>query len=343
MLSATEVKRAALEAGFHMVGLARAEPLDPAPLRSWLAAGMAGSMAWMHERVEKRLDPCAMLPGAKTVVSLACCYLTHAHQKVSPIALYAQGRDYHATMQDRLRKLRRLLREIAPGIGDYAATDTGALMEKVWAMKAGLGWLGKNGLLLTREHGSHVVLAAMILDAEVDAYDAPVRDLCGRCTACLDGCPTRAIVRPGVVDARLCLSYQTIENRELPPEETRAHTAGIAFGCDICQRVCPWTRRDHACDDARFLPREIASLSVDALALLTPERFRELTQGTAVARAKYDGLRRNALFAMGAERHPRTREVATQLVADPSPLVAEAARWALAQLPLETEKDESGA
>ncbi len=332
MLSSAQVKSAAREAGFHMVGLARAEPLDPAPLRAWLESGMAGSMAWMHERVEKRLDPCEVLPGAKTVVALACCYLTESHDKTSPVALYAQGRDYHATMQDRLRKLRRLLRAIAPGVNDYAAVDTGALMEKVWAMKAGLGWLGKNALLLTREHGSHVVLSAMVLDAEVDTYDAPIRDLCGTCTACLTGCPTKAIVRPGVVDARLCLSYQTIENRTLPSEETRAHTAGVAFGCDICQRVCPWTRKEHHCDDPRFLPREIATLPVDALALLSPERFKELTQGTAVARAKYDGLRRNALFSMGAERHPRTREIATQLSADPNELVAEAARWALAQL-----------
>ncbi|MFN7133607.1 MAG: tRNA epoxyqueuosine(34) reductase QueG [Myxococcales bacterium] len=332
MLSAAHLKSFAREAGFHLSGLARAEPLDPEPLRTWLDAGMAASMSWMHARFDERLDPRKLLPGARTVFALACCYLTREHRRDSPIALYAQGRDYHATMLDRLRRLRRAIESQYAGLETFAAVDTSAVMEKVWAAKAGLGWLGKNGLLLTREHGSHVVLATMLLADEVDAYDVPVREACGRCTACLDGCPTRAIVSPGVVDARRCLSFQTIENRELPPDELRGRAANVAFGCDVCQQVCPWTRRDHACDDARFLPREVASLGIDELALLTPERFAELTRGTAVAHARYDGLCRNERPVLGTEWHPCVREIASRLLEDPSPLVREAARWALLQL-----------
>jgi epoxyqueuosine reductase len=273
------------------------------------------------------------LPEGKTVLALGCSFLTAEHARPSPVALYARGRDYHATLRDRLRALRRGLKALAPELRSYSEVDTGPVMEKVWAERAGLGFIGKNGMLISPVFGSYVMLAVYLLDQEVDRYDAPHPRRCGRCVACLEGCPTAAIVRPGVVDARRCLAHQTIEDRDgRYADALRPHAAGRAFGCDACQTVCPWNRDVHAPGDARFLPREIASLGVEELALLGPERFVELTRGTAVARARYDGLRRNALVALGAARSPRTAEIASRLLEDPSPMVRDAARWALEQV-----------
>jgi len=325
MLHSETIVAHAREAGFPLAGLTRAEPLGGGPLARWLSSGMHASMGWIASRVEERLDPRRILPEAKSVLALGCC-ARHSEQPAdSAIALYAQGRDYHATLRDRLRALRRRLEPL--GVRGYAEVDTGPVLEKVWAMRAGLGWLGKSGMLVTQEHGTRALLAVMLLDAEVDAYDAPHPDRCGSCVACVEACPTRAIVVPGVVDARLCLSYQTIEDRGAYSQKLRPH-ARLAFGCDACQTVCPWNAPGHACDDARFVPRPVARLSLLELALLTPERFVELTRGTAVARAKYAGLRRNALVAMGARRDPRVVE-ARALVDDADATVSAAARWAV--------------
>ncbi|MGI5865694.1 MAG: tRNA epoxyqueuosine(34) reductase QueG [Myxococcales bacterium] len=332
MLNAEAVKQAARDSGFGLVGLAAAQPLEPHPLRAWLAAGMHGAMRWMEERVDERLDPRRLQPGCRTVVALGACFLTTAHLRTSPIALYAQGRDYHATMRDRLRRFRRRLLELAPGIRTYSAVDTGPVLERAWAARAGLGWLGRNGMLTTPEHGSNVVLAAMLLDREVNRYDAPIASGCDGCDRCVEACPTGALGAPGVVDARRCLAHQTIEQATEPfAPGLRAHAGGTAFGCDLCQRACPWNQRDHVCHDERFLPREIASLSLEDLATLEPRRHLLLTQGTAVARARFDGLRRNALIALGASRARSAGAIARSLLADASPLVRDAARWALEQ------------
>ena len=331
MLASQDIVRLARAAGFHLAGLARASLLDGAALQRWLGLGMAGAMGWMGERRDERLDPRKLFPEARTVVALGCCVRTRAHDPCSAIAQYAQGRDYHATMRDRLRSLRASLRELAPGISDYAEVDTGPVLERAWAERAGLGWVGKNGMLISPEHGSQVVLAVMLLSEEADRYHEPAPGRCGTCEACLTGCPTRAIVAPGVVDSRLCLSYQTIEDHAEFAPALRPH-ARLAFGCDACQSVCPWNAPDHACDDARFLPRAIAGQSLLQLATLTRERFDELTRGTAVARSRFEGLRRNALTALGAAHDPRIFE-ASALAADPDPHVRAAARWALEQVP----------
>ncbi|HEY3449092.1 MAG TPA: tRNA epoxyqueuosine(34) reductase QueG [Myxococcales bacterium] len=328
MLRADDVLQASREAGFHLAGLARAEALDGAPLDRWLQRGMAASMSpWMAERRAQRLDPRVLLPGAKTVLALGCCVRHRGQIPSSPIARYAQGRDYHATMRDRLRALRRGLAKLSPPPKDYAEADTGPVLEKIWAQRAGLGWLGKNGLLIAPGHGSHVVLAVMVLDAEVDRYAEPAPEHCGRCTACLAGCPTKAIVEPGVVDSRLCLSYQTIEDHGPYAENLREH-GRWAFGCDACQDACPWNKADHACDDPRFEPRPVASLSMVDLALLDRTRFVELTRGTAVARARFEGLRRNAAVVLGARRDAECPRL-SPLLSDPDESVREAARWAL--------------
>jgi len=211
---AGEVGALALEAGFDLCGFARPEPIPAPVLLEWLAAGMGADMDWLAERAADRLDPRRLLPDARTVVALACNYWTDASgTEASPVARYARGRDYHATMRDRLRAFRRLLRERWPGLRTYGSVDHGPFMEKVWAARAGLGNIARNGCLVTPRFGSWVVLAVLLVELEVDAYaDGPVADRCGSCRLCVDACPTGALDGTGRVDSRACLSYQTIEN-----------------------------------------------------------------------------------------------------------------------------------
>lgn len=330
-LPADAVARLARDAGFDLVGFARAEPIPPRVLQDWLEAGHHADMDWLAARVDERLDVTRLLPGAKTVVALACNYWRT--DDASPIARYARGRDYHLTLRDRLRALRRAVRATFPGVADYGSVDTNPVMEKVWAARAGLGFVGKNACFITPQHGSWVLLATMILDRAVDRYaDGPTPDVCGRCQLCLTACPTGALVDERLVDARLCLSYQTIENEAAVPEAVRPAYQQIAFGCDVCQDVCPLNMTPVLAGD-RFAPRAVASLSVRDLAELTPERYAALTPGTPLARAGYDGLRRNAAYALGAVKDAGARPVLERLAADPSAVVAEAARWALERLP----------
>lgn len=330
-LSSARVLALAEAAGFHLRGLARATPLPPDDLRSWLAAGLDADMDWMGARLAERLDPARVLPGAQTVISVACAYYTG--DEPSPIARYARGRDYHATLRDRLRHLRRLLRSVSPDVETYACVDSGPVMEKVWAVKAGLGYVGRNGCLITPSRGSWVVLGAMLLDRAVDVYaDAPRVDRCGKCRLCVDACPTDALLGDGRVDAHRCLSYQTIENEGPVPPGLRSALAMTVFGCDICQEVCPWNAPLPLTADARFAPRPVARLTARELAALTPADYATLIPGTPLARVQYDGLRRNAAYALGASRDGAAREVLALLARDDSERVREAAQWALAQL-----------
>jgi epoxyqueuosine reductase len=334
-LPAARVRALASAAGFDLVGFARAEPLPPRLLRDWLEAGMAADMDWMAERAEDRLDPGRLLPGAQTVVALACNYHVEVPEaEASPLARYARGRDYHATLRDRLRGFRRRLREAFPGVADFGSVDHGPLMEKVWAARAGLGYVARNGCLVTPQFGSWVLLAAMVLDRAVDAYAAgPTDDGCSRCRLCVDACPTGALDGEGRVDARTCLSYQTIENNPgVVPLGLRTAMEGTVFGCDVCQTVCPLNSAAVPTDDVRFLPRPVAALDAQALAGLTPESYARLVPGTALARAGFDGLRRNAAYALGAARDATSRPLLEGLCRDASPEVSEAARWALGQL-----------
>ncbi|MFZ5443006.1 MAG: tRNA epoxyqueuosine(34) reductase QueG [Myxococcota bacterium] len=330
MLTAARLTQLAKAAGFELVGFSRAAPIPREVLADWLAAGHHADLDWMAERLEERLDVTKLFPGAKTVVSLVCNYW-HTDD-ASPIARYARGRDYHATMRDRLRTLRRTLRAEFPGVADYGAVDANPVMEKVWAVRAGLGTVTKNGCFTTHEFGSWVVLATMILDAEVDAYASPLdEDPCGRCRICLDACPTSAIVDARVVDARACLSYQTIENDGAVPEALRPALTGFIFGCDICQDVCPLNVTPVKAGP-RFEPRLVARQSVRALAAMTKAEFDAWVPGSALARAGFDGLRRNAAYALGAMRDVGARELLETLTRDASERVREAAAWALTQL-----------
>ena len=241
------------------------------------------------------------------------------------MARYARGRDYHYAHRDRLKALRKRLLALDPGVETYACVDTGVAMEKPWAERAGLGWIGKNGCLITRSHGSYLTLSVMFLDRPVDAYDAPHPDGCGDCALCLDACPTDAFPAPGVVDARRCLSYQTIENPGLVPLSLRPRLRGHVFGCDVCQDVCPYNRRDLPPGDPRQAPRPLGQMAPERIAALTEAEYEQLAPGMALARA---GLRRPP-----AQRHPgdgprpgdRSRALLERLASDPSPVVSDAA------------------
>jgi epoxyqueuosine reductase len=330
MLKAQAVKDAAGAVGFALAGLARAEALDPGPLQAWLAAGHAADMDWMARRTDERLDPRRVLPGAKTVIALAIGYHRAGEPQSprSPVARYARGRDYHYAHRDRMKALRKRLLALAPGVETYACVDTGVAMEKVWAARAGLGWVGKNGCLINPRLGSWLTLSVMFLDRAVDRYDSPHEDRCGDCTRCLGACPTKAFPAPGVVDARRCLSYQTIENRGEVPEPLRRAFRGRVFGCDVCQEVCPFNRGELPEGDTRFDPRPLAGLSPAALAALSPDQFQAQAAGMALARSQYDGLRRNALYAIGASRDRKALPIVKDLTEDPSPVVRDAAVWA---------------
>jgi epoxyqueuosine reductase len=330
-LRADAVKDAARGAGFALAGLAPAEALDPAPLRRWLDAGHAAGMTWMGERLDERLDPRNVLPGALTVVALAIPYARPPEER-SAVARYARGRDYHYAHRDRMKTLRKRLLRLDPALETYACVDTGVAMEKVWAERAGVGFIGKNGCLITERHGSWVTLSVMFLDRAVDRYDQPAAQRCGGCTRCLTACPTDAFPSPGVVDARRCLSYQSIENHGLIPLGLRPRLRGHLFGCDVCQEVCPLNRGDLPPGDPRFAPRPLGLMPPEQVAALDEARFLELSAGMALARAQYDGLRRNAVLALGRADAGRHRPLLERLAADPSPLVSEAAAWVLAQL-----------
>jgi epoxyqueuosine reductase len=331
VLSADDVRAAARACGFPLVGIAPAQALDPAPLQRWLSAGYAADMVWMERNVADRLDPTRVLPGARSVLALAIPY-HRAGSERSPVARYARGRDYHYAHRDRMKALRKRLLKLDPALETYACVDTGLAMEKAWAERAGLGWIGKNGCLINVELDSWITLSVMFLDREVDRYDPPHPNLCGECAACLGGCPTQAFPAPGVVDARRCLSYQTIENQGPVPEELRPRFVGRVFGCDICQEVCPFNRKELPEGDVRFAPRPLGTMSAEEIAALSPAEFDRLSSGMALARAQYDGLRRNAVLALGAGRRQGARALLQRLTADASPVVAEAARWSLARL-----------
>jgi epoxyqueuosine reductase len=332
-LPARAVLDAARSSGFPLAGLTPAVPLDDAghALGRWIAAGYAADMTWIHKTAADRLDPRRVLPGARSVLALAIPYHRPGEAR-GLVARYARGRDYHYAHRDRMKALRKRLLVLAPGIETYACVDTGQAMEKAWAERAGLGWIGKNGCLITVGHGSWVTLSVMFLDRAVDEHAAPHAQLCGDCTRCLDACPTGAFPSPGVVDARRCLSYQTIENHGLVPLSLRPRFTGRVFGCDVCQEVCPFNRRDLPPGDPRFAPRPLAMMSAEEIAALTRDEFDRLAAGMALARAQYDGLRRNAILALGAGRRPQARPLLERLCDDSSDVVRDAARWALTRL-----------
>ena len=248
------------------------------------------------------------------------------------MARYARGRDYHGVMKRRLKDLVGRLRAQDPDVRTYHSSDLAPVMEKAWAERAGVGWVGKNGCLITPRFGSWVLLATVLLDRELEP-DPPHPERCGSCAACLPACPTGAIVEPGLVDARRCISFQTIERRGPIPGEVAERLGPWVFGCDDCQTICPWNRAPLASCDPELRAREgQRGLDLDALLELTVAEYRRRFYGTALARARYEGLLRNAILAAGHAGDVRRLQAIEAHLASEFPGVREAARWATARL-----------
>ncbi len=269
-------------------------------MRTWLERGFHGEMAWMNREPEKRSDPNVLFPDARSVIVVLLNYYTnHLHEaniEKGKLSRYAWGDDYHDVVREKLDELLSWIQTENPAAKGKICVDTAPMMDKAWAVRAGLGWLGKHSNLITTEIGSWVFIGEILLNIDLDYDTAIVDDHCGTCTACLDACPTNAIVEPYVVDSRKCLSYATIELRsdELPTE-IAANQEGWLYGCDICQDVCPWNRFEESTTEKRFEPRKgETSIILDEILSLTPESYATRFRRTAIKRAKLPGLKRNA-------------------------------------------------
>ena len=313
------IKEQALSLGFDKVGVVRAEPLERerVRLREWLARGFHGGMGWMARDPEQRTDPRALLADARSVVVVALNYYTpHTHADdaaTGKISRYGWGDDYHDVLKGKLQELLARVKENWPTAEGKVCVDIQPMMDKAWAARAGLGWIGKHTNLITREDGSWVFLGELLLNLELE-YDAgPAEDHCGNCTLCLDACPTGAITEAYVVDSNKCISHATIELRdERLPEEVAQNLDGWLYGCDICQDVCPWNRFEQPTSEARFEPREgLVNAPLSDILGLTSETYAERFRKSAVKRAKLAGLQRNAralLAAAGEDEEPVLHE-----------------------------------
>ncbi|MDC6354435.1 MULTISPECIES: tRNA epoxyqueuosine(34) reductase QueG [Robiginitalea] len=294
------IKAEAKRLGFLSCGISRAGFLEEeAPrLERWLKAGMHGEMGWMENHFDKRLDPTLLVPGAKSVVSLLLNYYPEEQQPESTyrVSKYAYGEDYHRVIKDRLRELLHVIRTEIGEVEGRAFVDSAPVLDKAWAARSGLGWMGKHSNLLTKEVGSYYFIAELILDLELPP-DAPVTDHCGTCTACIDACPTQAITEPYVVDGSKCISYYTIELKSEIPASASGQWADWIFGCDICQDVCPWNRFATPHSEPRFNAHpELLEMTRADWEELTEEVFRQVFPKSAVKRTKFSGLKRNIAF-----------------------------------------------
>ena len=293
------VKQVAAQLGFDFCGIAKADFLEEeAPrLEEWLKRGYQGKMGYLENHFDKRLDPRKLVPGAKSVISLIYNYYPkedHAAENNYKIAKYAYGKDYHLVIKDKLRLFFELLKQqIGSDLEGRVFVDSAPVHERAWAAKAGLGWIGKNSLLLNKKMGSFFFLAEIISDLELEA-DGPVQDHCGTCTRCIDACPTDAIVTPYVIDSKRCISYLTIELKDELPTGYEQQMEGWVFGCDICQDVCPWNRHARPHQEPAFDPHnKLSANQRQDWEELTEETFRIIFKNSAVKRTKYKGLKRN--------------------------------------------------
>lgn len=306
-------------------------------LQEWLNAQMHGSMAWLARDPARRGDPTRVVPDARTVLVVARNYFTGHEATENPstarISRYAWGDEYHDILEKAVRRLYDRIGDLAPGVAGRYYVDTGPVMEKAWAEVAGLGWIGKHTNVIRRGEGSWFFLGAILLDLELD-YGQPARDHCGTCTACIEVCPTAAIVAPYVLDARRCISYLTIENRGPIPLEFRAPMGNRVFGCDECQDVCPWNRfAVSGASAAAFAPRP-GNQAPPLMELfgLDIEEFRVRFRRSPVKRAKFEGFRRNVAVALGNSGDPRAVAPLCGALQRDSPLVRGHCAWALGRL-----------
>lgn len=308
MISARLIKRIAKEEHFDLVGIAKASRLDPEAerLAEWVRRGYAASMDWMKRNFEARADPAKILENAKTIISLGKNYYTSFSTLSNSLKIsrYAWGKDYHIIIKKMLEKvIVKLKDQFKEGKFVYYC-DTGPVMEKAWANRAGLGWIGKNTNLINQRIGSWLFLSEIITDAECDEYDNQGMDHCGNCRRCIDACPTGAIVEPYVLDSNKCISFLTIENKKdyIEPE-LASRLDGWIFGCDVCQEVCPWNQKfQFPTDEHGFEPRERnLNLKVEDVHQMSLEEFKTCFRESPVKRAKLTGLKRNIAACISNE------------------------------------------
>ncbi len=295
------IKEEAKRLGFLSCGISKAGFLEEeAPrLENWLNQQMNGQMSYMENHFDKRLDPTKLVDGAKSVISVLLNYYPSATQEdatAPKISKYAYGQDYHHVIKGKLRQLQEFITEQIGEVQGRAFVDSAPVLDKAWAAKSGLGWIGKNSNLLTQKVGSFYFIAELIVDLEL-AYDTPVTDHCGSCTACIDACPTQAIVAPYVVDGSKCISYFTIELKEEIPTAVKGQFDNWMFGCDVCQDVCPWNRFSKSHNEPLFDPNpELLSMTKQEWEEITQEVFSKVFRKSAVKRTKFSGLQRNIRF-----------------------------------------------
>ncbi len=296
------ISQKAMDLGFTGISFAKAEHMDEEArrLESWLAKGSHGTMGYMEKHFDLRTDPTRLVPGAKTVISLMYNYYTEETQNdtnAPKLAIYAYGRDYHKVVKKKLKYLMQYIRDEIGEIDGRAFVDSAPVLERDWARRSGLGWVGKHSLLLNPKEGSYFFLAEIICDLEIEP-DSPIKDHCGTCTRCIDACPTDAISEEGyLMDGSKCISYLTIERKDNIPTEFKDLMGDYMFGCDICQQVCPWNRFAKQHKEPDFLPKEgMLDMSRKDWMEITEEVFDRIFFGSPVKRTGYEGLKRNLRF-----------------------------------------------
>ncbi|MFN7045878.1 MAG: tRNA epoxyqueuosine(34) reductase QueG [Flavobacterium sp.] len=294
------IKAESKRLGFLSCGISKARFLEEeAPrLENWLNNNMNGQMSYMENHFDKRLNPTLLVDGAKSVISLLLNYYPSELQNENSykISKYAYGQDYHHVIKEKLKELLHFIQSEIGEVSGRAFVDSAPVLDKAWAAKSGLGWVGKNSNLITQKVGSFYFIAELIIDLELE-YDSPTTDHCGSCTACLDTCPTEAIVAPYVVDGSKCISYFTIELKDNLPQEMKGKFDDWMFGCDVCQDVCPWNRFSKPHNEPLFQPNsEILNFSKSDWEEITVDTFQKVFKNSAVKRTKYEGLLRNIDF-----------------------------------------------
>jgi len=288
--------------GFEFCGIAKAQFLDKDAqrLETWLSKGMHGNMHYMQNHFDLRVDPTKLVPGAKSVITLLLNYFPETKQdaEAPKIAKYAYGNDYHEVIREKLNHFFFLLKEKIGDIQGRGFVDSAPVLERSWAQKSGMGWIGKNGNLINKQQGSYFFIASLIVDAELTYDDGYAKDYCGSCTRCIDSCPTEAILPDKVVDGSKCISYFTIELKEaLLPEGMKGKFDDWLFGCDTCQDVCPWNRFSQPSQEAKFKASpEILHFSSDDWEELTEESFKTIFRHSPIKRTKFNGIKRNLQF-----------------------------------------------
>jgi len=296
------IKQTALQTGFDYCGIAKAERLDDDArrLEQWLNKGMHGAMKYMENHFELRVNPSLLVPGAKSVITLLKNYYPSQQQQTDApkISKYAFGKDYHDVIRDQLKTFLQLMREEIGEVNGRGFVDSASVLERSWAQRSGLGWIGKNGNLINKQNGSFFFIATLITDLELDYDDLFAKDYCGSCTKCIDACPTDAILPGKVVNGSKCISYFTIELKDmLIPAEMKGKFDNWAFGCDICQDVCPWNRFSKPHHESAFTPiPEVLNLSTTQWEQMTEETFKKIFKDSAISRTKWKGMQRNIRF-----------------------------------------------